>query len=204
MKKLMLASVCAGCLMSTPAHAISWEDSITEVWDDVPSWVLQLVAIIEQYAAFQNSYLFPIPNDFEIFFPEDGKDLVTIGDNKAYVDDRLEDVKRRAGEVMGVSREVAWQQPMNQARMTALESANVSPLSLFAAVQIGNEVGLETANAANKTNSLLAELNQMVVDSAMKEDFQSIASKDWAEYHFPNGIGADFNPPPMGTYELTW
>jgi hypothetical protein len=202
-KRLLLATACAGCLLASPAHALSWQDSLTETWDDAPEWVLQLVAVMRQYVSFGNSYLNPIGMDLDEFFPIDPI-LESVEDAAQQVDRRIEDARDRAGEVMGVSREVAWQQPFNQAKATTLQAANVSPASLFAAIQIGTEVGLENVMANNKTNSLLAEQNQLLADTVMQKDFEQTASKAWTESHYPNGMDEGVTQVVGDTIDVTW
>lgn len=205
MRKWVLAA-CFGLAIlgtPTPARAADWQDSLTETWDDAPAWVLQLLAVVRRYVSFGNSYLHPFGVDLDDFFPIDPV-LETVEDAARQVDDRLDDIKDRAGEVIGVGREVAWQQPMNQAKATTLQAANVSPLSLFAAIQIGNEIGLENNFAGNKTNSLLAEQNQLLADTAMQRDFEQVASRAWTESHYENGMAEDFGPIVGGTVETNY
>ncbi len=79
---------------------------------------------------------------------------------------------------------VVAQQPLNQLKMAALQAANVSPVSLFAAIQIGNEMEAEGVIATHKLNGLLAEFMQMEADQRLVEDHEGVLAKAWVEEHF--------------------
>ena len=53
--------------------------------------------------------------------------------------------------------EIRLQMPVTELTLTALAAANRNPYSIYYALQLANEINLQSAEAINKTNALLAE-----------------------------------------------
>ena len=91
----------------------------------------------------------------------------TIGYAQARSADRLE----RAIEAMGTASTVVDGIAGLPERLDELDLANLDPLSILAALQIGNRTSLLTAESLSQLNALLAELGQVEVDQQVQEDY---------------------------------
>lgn len=197
MRRLLLASVATGALLLAPPQAkadISDSeyqagiDAIIEAiltYVEVPAWVSELLALLGLIGN-DNSYLGPGGADLEVLYPSN-PDLGSPNEGIAYGDLRYEDRQARVTEAMDVAARVMSQLPFDALELQTLQAANISPASLVAAIQIGNEIDLRTAETLNKQNSILAELGQLEADQRMKEDYDAYAFAEWKRRHYPQG-----------------
>lgn len=202
MRRRLLAAAAAGTLVLalSPAKAdISdavFEEGIDAIVEslleaaDLPAWVSQLLALLGIIGGAENSYLGPGGADLGVLYPttpplgspEEGIEYGTL---------RYEDRQARVTEAMDLTSTVMQQLPFNAAELKILQAANLSPLSVVAALQIGNEVNIRTAEALNKQNSILAELGQLEADQRAKEDYDAYALNTWKQEHYGEGwLGA--------------
>lgn len=189
MRKIMLAGATATTLLLAPSKAQA--DALSDIVDavtkaqegDLEGLAYQMLSYFGIYGSAIRSYLRRGQAYWDIMFPDD-PDYVTVGDAKWYSNERLEDRKSRVEEAMDVASLIIEQQPVNQLKMTALQAANVSPVSLFAAIQIGNEMEAEGVIATHKMNGLIAELGQLEADQRIAEDWERVMAFKWAKYHY--------------------
>jgi hypothetical protein len=197
MRRLLLASVAAGALLLALPQARAdisdgeYQAGIDALLDailthvDLPAWVNQLLALLGLIGG-GNSYLGPGGADLEVLYPSN-PDLGSPNEGIGYGDLRYQDRQARVTEAMDVAAEVMTQLPFNALELKTLQTANLSPASLVAAIQIGNEINLRTTEALHKQNAILAELGQLEADQRMKEDYDAFAFADWKRQHYPQG-----------------
>jgi hypothetical protein len=197
MRRLLLASVAAGALLVTRPQAradisdAEYQAGIEEIIEailtyvDVPAWVNQLLVLLG-LIGHGNSYLGPGGADLGVLYPS-VPDIGSPNQGLDYGDLRYEDRQARVTEAMDVAARVMTQLPFNALELKTLQAANLSPVSVVAAIQIGNEISLRTTEALHKQNSILAELGQLEADQRMKEDYDAYAFAAWKRRHYPQG-----------------
>lgn len=199
MRRTLLAGAAGLALLPAPAQASDLGDivdALTEAYDgDLTSLIYQLAAFFGIYGQAPNSYLGPSGADLDVMFPDD-PDYVTVGDAKWYAAERLADRKGRVDEAMRVASTIITQQPFDSAENSTLVAANVSPVSLFAAIQLGNEGEFANGRQLMKMNGLLAELGQLEADQRAAEDWERVMAYKWAKYHYQDSA--------FWTGERTW
>lgn len=189
MCRTLLAGTAAVALLLAPAKARADVfsdilDALTEVQEgDLEGLAWQLLGYFGIYGSAIRSYLATGQQVWNELFPDE-PDYLTVDEATRYADERLEDRKSRVEEAMGVASLIVQQQPVNQLKMAALQAANVSPVSLFAAIQIGNEMEAEGVLATHKMNGLLAELGQLEADQRLAEDWERVMAAEWIEAHY--------------------
>lgn len=189
MRRALLAGTTALALTLTPAQARA--DALSDIADavtkaqegDLEGLVSQLLSYFGIYGRAACSYLGMDYGCWRTLFPDDPH-YVTVDDAAWYADARLEDRKERTEEAMDVASTIVLQQPRNAAKLATLQAANVSPVSLFAAIQIGNAIEVESTAALHKQNGLLAELGQLEADQRMVEDWERVMARAWVEKHY--------------------
>ena len=111
-----------------------------------------------------------------------------------------DDAAERAGEVYenrldqvvsanDMAAEIRLQMPVTELTLTALAAANRNPYSIYYALQLANEINLQSAEAINKTNALLAETAQVELDQHAMESWNQEQAIALAEHRFGNGHG---------------
>lgn len=191
MRRTLLAGTAAVILVLAPTQAQA--DALSDIADavtkaqegDLEGLVFQLLGYFGIYGRSVCSYLGRGYGCWPTLFPDD-PGYVTVDDAAWYADRRLEDRKERTREAMDVASTIVLQQPLNAAKLTGLQAANGDPVSLFAAIQIGNAIEVENTAALHKQNGLLAELGQLEADQRLAEDWHRVQSARWAEAHHPN------------------
>lgn len=98
------------------------------------------------------------------------------------------DRKARVDEAMTLAATVAQQRAAADLQLAALHAANLSPASIVAALQIGNEF-LHQLNASVETlTEVQMELGQVDADQHAMEDWSRQQSNAWVRAHNPGGF----------------
>lgn len=197
MRRLLLASVAAGALFValpqakadlTDGDFDAGIDALIEALIavvDVPVWVDRLLELLGLIGG-GNSYLGPGGAELGVLYPSSPR-IGSPNDGLDYGSLRYEDRQARVTEAMDVAAEVMTQLPAHALKLKTLQAANRGPESVVAALQVGNEVALRTAEALHQQNSLLAELGQLEADQRAKEDYDAFAFAAWKRAHYPQG-----------------
>lgn len=201
MRRRLLASVAAGALFLalpqakadlTDGDFDAGVDAIIEALIDVvevPAWVGRLLELLGLIGG-GNSYLGPGGADLGVLYPSSPR-IGSPNDGLDYGSLRYEDRQARVTEAMDVAAEVMTQLPFNALELKTLQAANLSPVSVVAALQVGNEINLRTVETLHQQNGILAELGQLEADQRAKEDYDAFAFNAWKRAHYPQGwLGA--------------
>jgi hypothetical protein len=162
-----------------------------EVLDAVPDAAFQeqlgqLRAII---GGARRSYLelVRLKRALEELYP-DNPDIFAIERVLEAVEERMEDRKERVEEAMTTAATVAATRPLVDARLTALHVLNLSPASIVAALQIGNELLHQLGTSLETLTRVTLEASQLEADQRMMEDWERQQSNAWMMEHYPNGL----------------
>ncbi len=188
LRRLLLAGAAALLLTATPVRADVLDDildAVTEYGDDVvgsaigTTWA-QIMRWIGPYLQYYQKIaeLFP-----------DNPDWVTPGDVKWRLGRGYEQAKEMAREALEKGVGVMTHSAGSSLRNDALKAANVSPVSLFAAIQIGNQIEAEAVDATNLQNNQLSQLIKDNADQKLVEAFQSKQAYEYLRYHFRSHNG---------------
>lgn len=121
------------------------------------------------------------------FIPElypDNPFTVTIGDNVAFLERRVEDKMSRVEEVTGYASETVKSMPLNATRIELLSLANKAPIGSTGALQLGNELEAMQAGTLQDINGLLAQSVQLQAEEAMRQEYDPKAAWSWAKGHY--------------------
>lgn len=198
MRRLLLAPIAAGALFLalpqakaglTDGDLDAGVDAILEAlvaYVDVPPWLNQLLALLGIVGQAENSYLGPGGPDLEVLYPSSPR-IGSPNDGLGYGRLRHQDRQARVTEAMDLAATMMAQLPVDALELKALQAANLSPVSVVAALQVGNEINLRTAEALHRQNGILAELGQLEADQRAKEDYDAHAFAAWKRAHYPQG-----------------
>lgn len=123
------------------------------------------------------------------FLPElypDNPFTVTVGDNKAFLERRIEDKMSRVEEVTGYASEAVRNMVLNATRIDFLGTANKAPVGTTGALQLGNELEAVQAGTLQDISGLLAQSVQLQADEAMRQEYDPRTAWSWAEGHYKN------------------
>lgn len=83
---------------------------------------------------------------------------------------------------------MATQRPLADARLAALQAANLSPVSIVAALQVGDEF-LHALNGSVETPTrVVTGQGQLEADQRMVEDWERQRANAWPKEYYPNGF----------------
>lgn len=151
--------------------------------DTMPGFAQALLdRVLDFIGVFPNSYL-PDGADLEVIYPDEPTP-VTPGDNKFLAKTRQDDRRARATEAINFGAELTRQLPTEATELLFLEQANQVPLTLLAALQLGNAITASAVRGIHKMEGLLAEALQLHGDEEMARAQRAYESVRWAEGHY--------------------
>ena len=146
-------------------------DSLIEILltaTDLPALTDQLTAVLGQVGAAPHSHL--VDGLDPALFPDESP--VTVDAAAAHAAARNIDRQQRADEAMTTASVILDDLPATAADLAFLRVANRAwPVSLVAALQLGNEAEFLNVEELSKTNALLAQLGQVQVDQLVQDDY---------------------------------
>lgn len=188
-RRRLIAGAAALAFSATPVQADVFDDileMLSEEADDLgASAIGQVYADILRWLGPYLQYT----QQLEVLFP-DNPDWPTPGDVKWRVDQGYIDAKAQAEAAVENGAVVMTNAAESAQRTEALELLNVSPVSILAALQVGNAIQVEAVKSANQQNVQLSELMQDEADRKMVEAFQSKQVLEYQKYHYRSYNGS--------------